>query len=352
MNDETAAGLDAITVPDFASPARHVFELRTLFFLGSWIDIGRKEHPCTVHLACIGEPPQSVRSVAEYAGASISVHEPLRHDNGGFTNKLRGLDIEPRHSHFLLLDTDIVFWSDPTPILDLKQCIAAAAAARPLVPADYWAQLLAIFGLPIPEERISCRFSEIGKPFAVEAGMESGDRMTPYYNSGVIYGPWSADLGPKWTRHCSAIAEFVNGRSGVPRVVGEQLDQVAFTTVGEELRTTMPICLLPDAYNVTRPVLGSGAISLSDTIIFHAVGLAREAKTRNSVLDAVCQYEKLVTGILRDRRRSQMCARLGSSNAAALRRIPREAAQFRRCIRRLTRRYAQGWFGNQEAAIT
>ncbi len=77
MGDGGITAFDVVTVPDFAGANAHIFEARALFFLASWMERAGAAKEFPVHLACIGEPPESVRWLAERAGASITVHEPV-----------------------------------------------------------------------------------------------------------------------------------------------------------------------------------------------------------------------------------------------------------------------------------
>lgn len=325
MERSPATGLDVITVPDF-SVAGHRFEARTLFFLASWIDSGPKKHPCSLHLACIGEPPKGVSALAEIAQAKISVHEPLLFGYGGFVNKLRGLEVVPQHSRFLLLDADILVWSDPTDVVQFGNCLAASAAARPRIPAEYWPQIYAQLGIPVPEERIPCRYHQTGRKLPHDPALERGDRMTPYFNTGVIYGPWPAGLRGMWAAHARTIANAFGAKPGVPLSVSHCDDQVAFSTALQELRQSISFRFLPDRYHVIRPVLACGTVTLSDMVLLHAVGFLNRAETRASVPQEVRVYEEKITATLRRR-------------ALVQRRPAREAARFRLWLRRLYRGY-------------
>jgi hypothetical protein len=335
--DSSADGIDIITVPDF-STGHHRFEARTLFFLGSWIDCGPKRFPCMLHLACVGQPPESVRILAQRAGATLSFHDPVPWGEGGYVNKLRGLEIVPRFRRFLLLDTDILFWADPTAILKLGECIAASAAARPKIPAQSWPEIFAAVGLPMPQERISSRFHRIGLPQPEEPGLEPADQMVPYFNAGVIYGPWAVGLGEKWSRHCEIIYKAFRADPDVARSILDG-DQVGLATSVHELRTKIRFRFLPDSYNATRPVLAEGALSLTDAVLFHAVGFLRGAETRASILQATREYEKLITHFLRRRPNPSKRSELGT--AATPPRRFEEAAQFRHRLRRLCRNYVE-----------
>ena len=100
--------LDVVIVPDFSGRAAMLFEARALFFLASWLHVygGRsmRRRAPRLHVCCIGDPPQSVATLAARAGASVECHRPIR--EAGLINKLRGLDVQHRGGRLLLLDVD------------------------------------------------------------------------------------------------------------------------------------------------------------------------------------------------------------------------------------------------------
>ena len=65
-------GADVVTVPDFQGANPALFEARTLLFLGSWLENAGSAREWPLHLACIGEPPESVRRLAERCNAIVS----------------------------------------------------------------------------------------------------------------------------------------------------------------------------------------------------------------------------------------------------------------------------------------
>ena len=78
---------DVVIVPDFSGKAKTTFEARTLYFLASWLECAGKSREFPLHLACIGEPPESVRALAKQCDARISLHAPMGEDVGVFANK-------------------------------------------------------------------------------------------------------------------------------------------------------------------------------------------------------------------------------------------------------------------------
>ena len=145
--------------------------------------------------------------------------------------------------------------------------------------------------------------------------------MTPYFNSGVIYGLWSAGLQEKWLEHSEVIFNAFSTRHGVPASITHS-NQVGFATAVQALRSRIPFCFLPDRYNAIRPVLASGAIALSDVVLLHAVRFLSRVETRAGIAKGVRDYEKSITHVLRPHGR-------------------REAAKFRQRLRRLYRNYVE-----------
>src|ERR1051325_3921722 len=87
---------DVVIVPDFSGKRARAFEARTLLFLASWIEFAGRARGFPLHVACIGEPPASVRWLVDRCGALISVHEPVGDGLRGSANKLRGLEVDAR----------------------------------------------------------------------------------------------------------------------------------------------------------------------------------------------------------------------------------------------------------------
>src|SRR4051812_1748261 len=117
--------VDVVIVPDFRGNSARIFEIRTLLFLGSWLEHTGGSRDWPVHVACIGKPPDSVVELARRCGARITQHDNLSTPRSRTLNKLRGLEITPRTEHLFLLDVDIIIQNDLSPLLDLRGSIAA-----------------------------------------------------------------------------------------------------------------------------------------------------------------------------------------------------------------------------------
>lgn len=90
-----------------------LFEYRTLFFLASWIETAHLQTRCQLHLACIGNPPESVKYLAKQAHANITIHEPYTIEGFAMfnSNKFRGFEVTGDAARILLIDTDIFLWA-------------------------------------------------------------------------------------------------------------------------------------------------------------------------------------------------------------------------------------------------
>lgn len=266
---------DVITVPDFSQPARAVFEARTLVFLATWIEHAGESRGFPLHLACIHEPPKSVRRLAEACGASVTVHEPLklRHDHH-VGNKLRGLEIEPVTDRFLLLDVDVAVLSDLSPLSDLGDCVAACPDDSPNVPSRDWRRIYTAFGLPLPRpiRPLVCELDLPRRPLSMmgyEARDEQVEWMLPYYNGGVVFAPWSSRLRDVWEGTIVRIAGEFDEPSSTRKWIHHS-DQAALAISLALLeRDGIPFRRLPDAFNTRWQHLYAGTPEVDQIAILH-----------------------------------------------------------------------------------
>lgn len=282
------ADFDVVAVPDFLGPRPLVFEGRTLLFLASWLEMAHHREQISargglpaLHLACVGEPPASVRRLAERAGASWSVHAPLPLVHGGFANKLRGLEAPPGRgaARRLLLDVDMLVLGPLDEIGLIEADFAAAPAGKPQISEACWREIYAGLGLPAPETRMACLRTELG------LGMDriryrypfqepEAAAMMPYHNSGALLARRDTRLRAVWEEHLRWIAEYCEGMADAPAAL-KSGDQVALATALHALgvRHGCTFQRLPDAFNVRTPHLQVGARRWRDTRLFHATGL-------------------------------------------------------------------------------
>lgn len=269
------AEYDIVTVPDFAGARPDVFEVRTLFFLASWLASGNAGSGVRLHLACVGEPPASVRWLAEEAGAIISVHEPKVLRDVRCANKFRGFEVEPRTAHLMLIDTDVLFLGRMDELELPPNALASAPAFKGRVEPWIWREAYEAAGVEMPAGRIWSQARELGCWDIGDDPRRRGqppEPMLPYYNAGVVFAPWSAPLGEVWERHI----QLVNGHlEQVDGVSGSILrsDQTAFATCIRELQNRgVPLVRLPDAFHGHRMHLYGGKLRLEDIRLLHFTG--------------------------------------------------------------------------------
>ena len=296
---------DVVVVPDFSSPARRiVFEVRTLFFLGSWLENAGLARSFPLHVVCIGEPPPSVRRMAVRCGATVHVREPLSINGGATLNKLRGLTVENVTGRTLLLDVDVFVLGDLGDLASIvPDGIAAAPAGLMWIQEAYWQEIYSGLGRPFPAERAPTLYYELGLVPAGDAVQRKRGwttdlrRMPPYHNTGVLLAPRSCGLRKRWEEDQQRISRLFGGggpaRQAVPGFLGRLAgwlgrrrrkflrtvttnDQLAFATAVESLRAEgVPFHRLPDAYHARQAHCQAGALSLDEMRIFHATNFLR-----------------------------------------------------------------------------
>lgn len=301
----TGDEFDVVVAPDFSGARRLVFEARTLFFLASWLERARRRPP-PLHLACIGEPPDSVRALAGRASATISMHQPLPLVHGGFANKLRGLEAPGQHPRVLLLDADMLVLGPPDTVSALGADFAAAPAGKPQISEATWREIYAGLGLRVPETRMVCLRTELG------LGMDriryrypfqepEAAAMMPYHNSGALLARRDSALRAVWEEHLRWIAEHFREREGTP-VALTGGDQVGLATALHALavRDGRTFQRLPDEFNVRSPHWQVGARRLRDVRLFHATGLFDDLRLRAGLPEALGKFSARWTAGLRE----------------------------------------------------
>jgi hypothetical protein len=264
-----ANAFDVVIVPDFLCVEAATFEARTLLFLASWIANAGRATNFPLHLASIGEPPRSVCHLAEKAGASITVHEPVRAERVGYSNKLRGLEVPGKEDQVLLLDVDVVVLSDFSDLAKLGRCIAASPANVLQFSEDHWRKIYTALGMEPPGERIASVRSELSE-------RPSAGSMFPYYNGGILFLPRRPDLRETWEEHIRSIAALFDERDEVWQAVAYD-DQTGLATTIELLRRRgVPFVRLPPAFHANWLYLYWRKLPVKEIKLFHAFGLFRK----------------------------------------------------------------------------
>ena len=274
---------DVVVVPDFAGANPFTFEMRTLFFLAAWMEYAGTAREFPLHLACIGSPPPSVQMLAKRCNASISVHLPANTVAKQFTNKLRGLEIQGQTNRVLLLDADVLILGDFSDLSELGHCIAAAPSSLPRIAKKDWMRIYSSLGMSLPTEQIMPIRGEIGLPVLLKkdyAEQESEmNSMLPYYNSGVIFAPWECKLQQPWEdniHRISALFEGADASAEGDLAALRICDQASFAVTIEQFkRSGMPFRRLPAAFHSNRLHLYRRTATLSQTKLYHALGLFR-----------------------------------------------------------------------------
>ncbi len=193
---------DVVTVPDFSGRYKAVFEARALLFLAAYKELGLNADELPLSLVCIGEPPSSVKWLAERCGAKL--HSALPNSSGppGMANKVRGLEVEGDNRQRLLLDVDVIIFSDPRALATIAPGLAAAPAVLPRVPERYWRRIYECLGRKMPEARIpsavgALRRAPLRVPRYPEQNAETA-AMVPYYNGGILFFPQGCGLETLW----------------------------------------------------------------------------------------------------------------------------------------------------------
>ncbi len=263
-----------VTVPDFAGPSRRTFETRSLFFLAFWAELPAAPG-IVLHLACIGEPPEAVRRMADMASASWTVHEPLGIGSRRNPNKLRGLEGAGADEAVLLLDTDVWLLADLTGWERVDGDFAVSPALKPRISLARWESLYGSLGEAMPSDRFPCVRHRLGRTMrsrhAFEGQGAQGASMVPYYNSGVLLARQPGLLREAWEAALRDIAAVVSSDDPfVVALLGS--DQAALALALQRLgRDGAAISLLPDAYHWTYLHLSAGE-PLATARALHALG--------------------------------------------------------------------------------
>lgn len=263
---------DVVLVPDFSGPSAAAFEARSLLFLGSWIENAGRARDFPLHLACIGEPPATVRSLARRCNASISIHPPVPRELGVTSNKLRGLEVAAQTDRVLLLDTDVVVLSDPSELATWPCGIAASPTSKPRLSEESWRRLYGALGMELPSERIASIRGELG---CGRLGRESYpgqdadlESMLPYHNSGVLLAPWKCGLRELWEEHTRVASRLIRP--------AKSDDQIGLATAIEKLRRQgVPFSRLPCRYNYRWLHIYRSDLAVRDVALFHALRIFR-----------------------------------------------------------------------------
>ncbi len=274
-----ASPFDVVIVPDFSGRAALLFEARTLFFLASWSEHAGAARSFPLHVACIGEPPASVRDAAVRYGAELSVYQPVG-IGSVMSNKLRGLEVGARTGQILLVDVDVLVLGDISGLSQLAGVVAASPIGKPPLRMRHWRRIYEIVGMDVPTERISSMFGDLLDPerehLRTPEQNERLRKMVPMFHGGVVFAPSNAGLRAAWEATYRAIAEQFVPDDPRWAWIGRG-DEAALATAVEKLkRRGVPFALLPDVYHTQWPHVW-GRYRWGEPKMFHAMGFLRGA---------------------------------------------------------------------------
>ncbi len=300
---------DTVIVPDFRDATRvGRFEPQTLFFLASWIEHAGDARDWPVHIACIGEPPTSVRRLAEQCGGRVSIHKSKEDQLGRFGNKLCAWDIDAQTSQLLYLDADMLCLSSPGALAQFIGRGGGCPAGLPRVPESYWVKIDQALGLPEPNSKMPSTFAAAGIPLGGKRyGSENAfaANMWPLYNGGLFFVPFDAPLPQLWIEHWNRISELFNRDD--PLWVDVVLsDMTALATSLRQLQHdgNLDVITLPESFNGRWMQIVGGQVTLEIVSLFHAVNLFR-----NPIKDAASLYDGLDQYTHQLRQKSRLWAR-------------------------------------------
>jgi hypothetical protein len=274
---------DVVIVPDFSGKASVTFEVRTLYFLASWIEYSGVAGKLPLHLACIGEPPASVRELARRCNAIISLHDKASAQLGVYANKLRGFEVDLQTPRILLLDVDILVLSDLSQLAAVvpEDAISAAPSHSAILLPEVWNELHTRLGVAPPTDRIA--------DFHRTLDMTAAVTLYPSFNTGVIVAPRSSPLPQLWLEHLAVLGELRERWNPVLKPLNMSVtDEPAFATAIQVLRHRgLPFAPLPDRFNGRWRHLYRRSPRMSDLVVFHmtssfSYGNNREEKLRPS----------------------------------------------------------------------
>ncbi len=113
-----------------------VVEARTLFFLAAWLRVARRTRGGLdglprLHLACVGEPPDTVAWLARRTKVVVSIHQPWRTGFAeGTWNRLRALEVSSQQKRFLFISHKVLVMRSPQPTFSLLTGDIFAAASK------------------------------------------------------------------------------------------------------------------------------------------------------------------------------------------------------------------------------
>jgi hypothetical protein len=284
---------DIVIVPDFSGNAKKLFEIRTLFFLASWLEYGGLTKTFPLHIAGIGPIPESVYTLGKRCNASFTQHQPLH--EGGFLNKLCGFEVEGLTENALLLDVDVLLLADISGLTTLLRhnCISANVANDAHLSKYQWTHVYSALNLPCPPAQMTTLHREINVNVNNNPNYHESTATFPYYNSGVLFFPWGCHLKTIWKQHFSAINNLLRDPAYLLNEKVFAMDQPALATTIIHLQLQgIQFCELPKAYHARWQHIYARMLSINEAKLFHAIGIFKYDS--HNVMQAIDIYHNVL----------------------------------------------------------
>lgn len=268
-------GADVVVVADFEGASAPRFELHCLLFLAAWMAHRGDSRDWPLHLACVGEPPRSVRLLADRVGASITVHPPLVFNALRTSNKLRAFDVRPQTPLLLMLDADVLVLDDLSPLVALAgDGVGVSMATVNHLSEHTWQQIYQAAGVPYPGPTGTCWCADPALASLrglTEEQVARCRRMPPFFNSGVVVAPWALDLGTRWRSHLERIVAHFDASPDLWTEPGRLPDdEHALATAVERMRREgARVVAVPWRYHARPLLFRAGAVRRQDVALFH-----------------------------------------------------------------------------------
>jgi hypothetical protein len=263
---------DVVTVADFEAGVGPRFEVLTLLFLGAWMQHTGASRAWPLHLACIGDPPSSVRRLADQAGASVTMHPPLLFNALRTSNKLRGFDVRPTTDRLLLLDTDVLVLGDLTPLVaSVGRGIGVGVASINYLAEPAWRQVFAAAGVPYPGPVGTCWCAD--RTIADRRGLDDSARALclrtpPFFNGGAVLAPMA--LGALWREHLGRVVQHFRAHAAPWPAGRVPNDEHGLATSVEQMRRAgIPVVTIPPKYHARPLLLRAGVVGWAEIAVFH-----------------------------------------------------------------------------------
>lgn len=272
--------IDVIVVPDFEGPHPLKFEYTTNLFLASWLEHGSHFSNSQLHVVSVGQPPNSTKRLAERAGAELTVCAPFP-GSDRFRNKLNGFKATPTSDHFMLLDTDVVFFQsiDKLSFRLEPGNISLGYAGGAQLSLAQWRTVYDRLGVPLPEQRVPMVLAAFGNRFSDRPLFNELGATLPYYNGGVVVAPWNSGLATQWERLLDEVPRILQSDRRADKLFHQfaLYDQPPLAIASEILRNQgVNVSILPDALHARWLHFCLGLITFDDVLLAHMNGIFRD----------------------------------------------------------------------------